>query len=62
MGLVYITQNLMLTSPICTLYTKLNIMVMGGKYARAIHSFIHNIEHFGACKYCKKNYYVALKI
>lgn len=62
MGLVYITQNLMLTSPICTLYTKLNIMVMGGKYARAIHSFIHYIEHFWTCKYSKKNYYVALKI
>ena len=62
MGLVYITQNLMLTSPICTLYTKSNIMVMGDKYARDIYSFIHNIKHFWTCKYCKKNYYVALKI
>lgn len=46
----------------CTSYVKLNIIAMGGKYARAIHSFIHYIEHFWTCKYCKKNYYVALKV
>lgn len=62
MGLVYITQNLMRTSPICTLYTKLNIMVMGDKYARDIYSFIHNIKYFRTYKHYKKNNFVALKI
>ncbi len=62
MGLVYITQNLMLTLSICTLYINLNIITMGDKYARDIYSFIHNIKHFWTCKYSKKNYYVALKI
>lgn len=52
----------MLTLSICTLYINLNIITMGGKYARDIYSFIHNIKHFWTCKYSKKNYYVALKI